>query len=67
MGAASLLRFLPGHSPWVVAWITLAALFVAVCLLAYAVLLGVTSQGHLPANDPVLLGPFRWTTESAAA
>jgi hypothetical protein len=67
MGAASLLRFLPAHSPRVAAWITLAALFVAVCLLAYAVLLGVTSPGHSPANEPVLMGPFRWTPESAAA
>jgi hypothetical protein len=60
MGAESSLRSRPVLTQRVAVWISLVVFFVALVLLAFAVLLGLTSSDLSPASEPFLVGPFRW-------
>lgn len=67
MGAESQLRFRPGRTLHTVAWISLAALLVALGLLAFVALLGLINPGPSPANEQLLTGPFRWASHPPGA
>ena len=66
MGAESLLRFrrVPMYST---AWILLAVLLAGLVLLACAGLLGLMSPDPSPANERLLMGPFRWLSPDPGA
>lgn len=67
MGAESLLRSRPALLVRGAAWIFLAVLLVGLALLGFAVLLGLISPDPSPANEPQLMGPFRWLPRPPSA
>ena len=67
MGAASSLHYHRVRTLRFAEWIFLAALLIALVLLVSAAFAGVTSPGHSPANEPVLMGPFRWPAHTGLA
>lgn len=62
MRAASLLHFLPVPGTRSLIAFVAASLLVGLCLLVFAVALGV--MGGSPPVDPHLMAPFRWGPEA---
>ena len=66
MGVESSLHFPRGQPRPAATWISLVVLIVVLGLLAYVVVLGLTSPGPSPASEPLLTGPFRWQSFAPA-